>query len=314
MASIRDLYKDPFEKHDLLMQRINRMAYIGEATSAVSKMSGLSLMRNVDYFNSMNSALGILQQRMDEFANPNMNLLGSMDTVAQRLSEFNKFQPGILSALERVCDHDSRIAMALHGSSSLISSSFEINFTETLSQLTAVEALGHIHNLKTIIPCITNVLEELNDSEPENSLVVEETVPVGKKDITAKSIKVYIEYLAAIVTILDFLFTFIHSTIPETNMNITNNHSTNYYIQQVNNYYANEDEFYAEEYNSNKYRFVAEKEVTVRIKADYSSAAVEKLKLGKIVQIVDKYKKWVQIRWKNEDDTYSYGWIQNYKT
>ena len=40
---------------------------------------------------------------------------------------------------------------------------------------------------------------------------------------------------------------------------------------------------------------------------------VDTLELGKFVQIVDKYQKWVQICWQNEDGTYSYGWIQNYK-
>ena len=56
MASIRDLYKDPFENYNLLMQKLNRMAYIGEATSAVLKMSGVSSISNVDYLNSMNTA------------------------------------------------------------------------------------------------------------------------------------------------------------------------------------------------------------------------------------------------------------------
>ena len=86
MASIRNLNKDPFENYNLLMQKLNRMAYIGEATSAVAKMSGLSSMRNVDYFNSMNSALGILQQRMDTFANTEMNLFSATVSIA-----LNKF-------------------------------------------------------------------------------------------------------------------------------------------------------------------------------------------------------------------------------
>lgn len=65
--------------------------------------------------------------------------------------------------------------------------------------------------------------------------------------------------------------------------------------------------------NNTGFRFVAEKEIKPRIKADCSSAVVDTLTLGKIVQIVDKYQKWVQICWQNKDGTYSYSWIQNYK-
>lgn len=304
MASIRDLYKDPFENYSLLMQKLNRVAFIGEATSAVLKTSRASSISNVDYLNSMNSALGILQQRMDSFAGADVNLFSAMDTVAQRLSEFNKFQPQIMSALERVCQYDNRLMSALQGSYSLISG-IDTIFEEDSSRFSVADALEQIDNLQILIYNIVDKGEKSEIQYCDNSSVVE----VTKTPIKINT-KVIIIYLVLIVRLL---FNNILSDIPEIDLEITNDRSTNYYIQEVNNYYIQTDEIDTNKLNLNKYRFISEKEVVVRVKADCSSYIVEKLKLGKVVQIVDKYKKWVQICWKNEDDTYSYGWIQNYK-
>ena len=43
------------------------------------------------------------------------------------------------------------------------------------------------------------------------------------------------------------------------------------------------------------------------------SIVIEKLEEGKVVRIIDKYKKWRQIIWENEDGEECMGWIQNYK-
>ena len=40
---------------------------------------------------------------------------------------------------------------------------------------------------------------------------------------------------------------------------------------------------------------------------------IEKLEEGKVVRIIDKYKKWRQIIWENEDGEECMGWIQNYR-
>ena len=37
------------------------------------------------------------------------------------------------------------------------------------------------------------------------------------------------------------------------------------------------------------------------------------LEKGKIVILVNHYKKWVEIIWQNEDGKFCSGWIQNYK-
>lgn len=37
------------------------------------------------------------------------------------------------------------------------------------------------------------------------------------------------------------------------------------------------------------------------------------LPLGKVVCVVNKYKKWIEITWQSEEGEYCSGWIQNYK-
>ena len=50
-----------------------------------------------------------------------------------------------------------------------------------------------------------------------------------------------------------------------------------------------------------------------RLKHDCHSIVIEKLEEGKVVRIIDKYKKWRQIIWENEDGEECMGWIQNYR-
>ena len=38
-----------------------------------------------------------------------------------------------------------------------------------------------------------------------------------------------------------------------------------------------------------------------------------KIQIGKVVCIIDKYKKWVKVSWSNENDEFYCGWLQNYK-
>lgn len=93
-----------------------------------------------------------------------------------------------------------------------------------------------------------------------------------------------------------------------TNLSINNYN----YTQQVNNYYIVGMGYDAKELNTTKYRIV-NRESIVRLKHDCHSIVIEKLEEGKVVRIIDKYKKWRQIIWENEDGEECMGWIQNYR-
>ena len=68
----------------------------------------------------------------------------------------------------------------------------------------------------------------------------------------------------------------------------------------------------AKELNTTKYRIV-NRESIVRLKHDCHSIVIEKLEEGKVVRIIDKYKKWRQIIWENEDGEEFMVLILNYK-
>ena len=122
-----------------------------------------------------------------------------------------------------------------------------------------------------------------------------------KRRIDAKEIR---EWLNFIIIIISFVMEITNSSA--TTINIYN------YTQQVNNYYVVGMGYDAKELNTTKYRIV-NRESIVRLKHNCHSIVIEKLEEGKVVRIIDKYKKWRQIIWENEEGEECMGWIQNYK-
>lgn len=122
-----------------------------------------------------------------------------------------------------------------------------------------------------------------------------------KRRIDAKEIR---EWLNFIMAIISFVMGITNSSA--TTINIYN------YTQQVNNYYVVGRGYDAKELNTTKYRIV-NRESIVRLKHNCHSIVIEKLEEGKVVRIIDKYKKWRQIIWENEEGEECMGWIQNYK-
>ena len=68
-----------------------------------------------------------------------------------------------------------------------------------------------------------------------------------------------------------------------------------------------------EELKAFGYRIIVESNVMPRIKADTSSRVTGHLNIGQVVVITDKYRKWIEVTWENEQGEYCSGWIQNYK-
>ena len=154
-------------------------------------------------------------------------------------------------------------------------------------------------NIDTVSETIAMEYEKATDisSNKEN-----QNLPITeKRKIDAKEIR---EWLSFIMTIISFV------------MGITNSSATpinNYnYTQQVNNYYVVGMGYDVKKLNTTKYRII-NRESIVRLKHDCHSIVIEKLEEGQVVRIIDKYKKWRQIIWENEDGEECMGWIQNYK-
>ena len=154
-------------------------------------------------------------------------------------------------------------------------------------------------NIDTVSETIAMEYEKATDisSNKEN-----QNLPITeKRKIDAKEIR---EWLSFIMTIISFV------------MGITNSSATtinNYnYTQQVNNYYVVGMGYDVKKLNTTKYRII-NRESIVRLKHDCHSIVIEKLEEGQVVRIIDKYKKWRQIIWENEDGEECMGRIQNYK-
>ena len=138
--------------------------------------------------------------------------------------------------------------------------------------------------------------KELWESLKKQNLPIEE-----KRTIDVKEIREW----------LNFIITIISVVLGVTNSSATTINNYNY-TQQVNNYYIVGMGYDAKELNTTKYRIV-NRESIVRLKHDCHSIVIEKLEEGKVVRIIDKYKKWRQIIWENEDGEECMGWIQNYR-
>lgn len=154
-------------------------------------------------------------------------------------------------------------------------------------------------DIDTVSKTIATEYEKATDisSNKEN-----QNLPIKeKRKIDAKEIREWLNFIIAIISFV---------------LGITNSSATtinNYnYTQQINNYYVVGMGYDAKELNTTKYRIV-NRESIVRLKHDCHSIVIEKLEEGKIVRITDKYKKWRQIIWVNEDGDECMGWIQNYK-
>lgn len=292
---------DPFENIKKLIEELTK-----SALSASSNISSITELTQRDF-----------DKRYSQI-NRNMQAISkTMSIVEKNLSAFQENQLKITRSAEIIAKNQSNLIDSIAKASSILSR-MNTEYVTRIATLNINESFRCIKDLQTFLPTATVILENL-EIENDNEIVEEESgktdtlISVESKKINAKNFKTYVDYVSLIVSILQLLFGIVFSSTPEVNINITNDYSTKYYVNEVNNFYMNEENFSAESYNANGYRFVAEKEVMPRIKPDCTSTVVDKLSLGKMVQIVDKHKKWVQIRWKNGDDTFSYGWIQNYK-
>ena len=151
---------------------------------------------------------------------------------------------------------------------------------------------------------VEEVQEEYNKDEAvigknsANKVSVE-----NKKKITSEDVWRIIERIAIIITIIVNLRDIFGTTV-------TGNYNS---VNETNNYYINELKIDADYWNIFQYRIVNQNNVMPRIKPDCTSRVMGHLSEGCVVQQFNKYRKWVQIYWKDEEGNDCSGWIQNYK-
>lgn len=136
------------------------------------------------------------------------------------------------------------------------------------------------------------------DSDVQNSQIDKRQL---KKDVEGT-----ISLWVGIISLIFAIWSHIYSK-PTVVNNTYNN------ITEVTYNYTIEMGIDAEVLNALGYRIINQNNVMPRIKPDCSSTVTGHLYIGQVVNVTDKWKKWIEITWKNDDGEYCSGWIQNYK-
>ncbi|MBE6813526.1 MAG: SH3 domain-containing protein [Ruminococcaceae bacterium] len=287
MSSIRTAYMDdPFEHYYNLIEKLNKIYDITEST----------------FF-----TLAFSKSVRNQFAQD--TVISSPTALSAVINNLN--QNNILGNISSAFDVIASKGLASMSAIGNINSVLQKLAVSNIASLSFADALEYKNSIETVIPVVIDAIEE---AEEDTILETEIATEENKQKQQKISTSLLLEYLKVLVAVLQILTNIFFHDIPDItfNINITNDYSTNYYIQEVQNQYVN----YVTNGNitiNESICFVAEKEVKPRIKPDCSSQVIEKLPLGKIVKVVEKYKKWVHICWLNEDGTHLYGWVQNYK-
>lgn len=261
-------------------------------------------MKKYDFTENMSNALGVNNYNIGGAVRA-LNEMVEPLKISANLLKINEISASILGL---------STIMQEAGSASFISQSLKNNsafsaLSEKALEDININLLGRVTdqvfseseewNIDTVSETIAMEYEKATDisSNKEN-----QNLPITeKRKIDAKEIR---EWLSFIMTIISFV------------MGITNSSATtinNYnYTQQVNNYYVVGMGYDVKKLNTTKYRIINIESI-VRLKHDCHSIVIEKLEEGQVVRIIDKYKKWRQIIWENEDGEECMGWIQNYK-
>lgn len=140
-----------------------------------------------------------------------------------------------------------------------------------------------------------------------NNLFLEEQI---LNNLTPKQEKFFREYIYPfLLMLIPIIIGFILQKPSVTDNTYTSNNS----IAYVNNYYVVQEGYSKEFLNDNNLRIINIDKVIIRKKHDCSSTVITRLAIGKVVCVVDKYKKWIKITWRDDNGKYYCGWLQNYK-
>lgn len=276
-------------------------------------MESFSMLRNLGEDQTAwiekydHSVLKSFTKNMSNIANENIyNIDGTIRVVKEMMVPFKS--SANISKMSEISNSISGLSAIMRevGSTSLISQFLKNNTTfSVLSQKTLEDV--NINLLGRVTDQVFSESEEWDIDTMSNTIATEYEKATDissnreKQKIDAKEIR---DWLSFIITMLSFVIGIMNSS--STTINNYN------YIQQVNNYYVVGMGYDVKELNIIKYRII-NRESSVRLKHDYHSFIIAKLEAGQVVRIIDKFKKWRQIIWENEDGKKCIGWIQNYK-
>lgn len=315
MKEISDIAKNPIlTETQKMLDRYNEMLKPLQMESV--RMLGTIMENQTAWMKAYDfSGIKSLTENMNNVLGVNDYNIGGAIKALNEMMEPLKMSANF-SKINEITASFSSLSTILQeaGSASLVSqilknnSAFSALSEKTLEDIN-INLLGRVTDqvfseseewdIDTVSETIASEYEKATDlslNKEKQNLPIEE-----KRTIDVKEIREWLNFIIAIISFV----------LGVTNSSATTMNNYNY-TQQVNNYYVVGMGYDAKELNTTKYRIV-NRESIVRLKHDCHSIVIEKLEEGKVVRIIDKYKKWRQIIWENEDGEECMGWIQNYK-
>lgn len=285
-----------------VIQQIDVTSKLNNMTSVVETIQ--SSMNTIESIRLVPSSLELLCRRMEAFNTFEQINLSKLFGVEESIQ--NVLKTYDFSAMTSVFDNLARINISqeLYGMSAALKAYDPSKLASAIeSVFTNIVAMDTL-NISDVVEDVTEKYideNELSDAAAEEIRTVTKTKDKGL--LTEQQLKVWEVYIYPFLVSL--LFCVLSSRQPEPSK--TNN------IVYVNNYYTTEVGIEVDVLNEYNFRIVCNNDVMPRIKPDCSSRVVDHLTSGKVVCVVGKYKKWVEITWKNDKGEYCSGWIQNYK-
>lgn len=284
--------------------------------SRMSEQVFNSLSKAIMSINEINDAMNMATTLRNQILQPTSAIADVMKSYEGALRAPQNIIDNIQNSIHMYAEKNQMLLDHIANSNTLIStwenaifknvSSIMRSYDFTKSMRAAQNAIASLRQSSLNITDIINDAAEQyildNELDESSSIEIREiaTMTANKKMLSEKQKKVWKDYIWPIL--LSLFFYLLPSLQPQSVTNIT----------EVNNYYINEVGVDADLLNSMNYRLVCKDVIKPRTKPDMSSKIVSTLHTGKIVNVISKHKKWIEIIWKNDEGEDCIGWIQNY--
>lgn len=254
--------------------------------------SALSLLDRIGSLDALEN-----HQRMMETLG---NALSTYSSLAERISAIEDNYSGIMAATE-----------ALHQRLSIIDT-LGLDYTRltsavgTVLQRIAIDEECEIEDLSEL------VAETYEAETEEEKAILNE---VTSQSTTTEAVKSRTQFSEIVKRIAIFLLGAFMTSLIDIGMNkvLVQNPPVinNYYVQNITNTLSVEG-YDIEQLDLWGYRIVNQ-DVVLRAKPGKSAYVTGRLPKGTVVRVTEKYRKWVEIAWRDEAGEIKHGWLQNWK-
>ena len=304
--------------NDLLPRNYNRLLHNSAraiSASMADMISNIDMTPHIRGMNLISSRIADMISSMDMTVY-NRNTVALLRNATEMLSSIDTtvLNQSLSIFLARTADAISSMNMAtINKSMAVISSGLLKNFSSffeshDFSWLNSMSGIiSHIDENNGFDYDAFETEEDLSDFIEAKNIVKTSDVSSLIKLSDKQKLILFQIILAVLPSLAFFLISKPSVVVNEITYHI------NYYHPMINNYYVAGRGFDNTILNDMNLRFINRVEVFARAKPDNSSTVIGKPPFGKVVEVVDKYKKWRKIRWSDEGGSVLYGWVQNWK-